>query len=406
MVELVATRFVAIGDVVQQIVRVDPSKETSREFTYIDLGSVDQERKVIRFTKQVSGSEAPSRARQVVNANDVLVSTVRPNLNGVASVPASLDGSIASTGFCVLRPMVKHLDPRYLFHWVQSPAFVADMVRKATGASYPAVSDKVVFASQMPLPFLPEQRRIAAILDKANELRAKRRQAIANLEELQNSVVEECLGAALSQSQEIPFHQLAMPVRGAFVNGPFGSDLLTSELTDHGVPVIYIRDISSRDYQRVSSVFVSRQKASELQVCRVEPGDVLIAKVGDPPGAAAIYPEGGELAIVTQDVIRIRPNSDVATSEFIVAYLNSGVGRHRIEGITVQATRARIGLGDLKRMHITVPPIEVQRRIAERVRMLSVLKERHRSALRSHEALFAALQHRAFNGELKRSSPR
>jgi restriction endonuclease S subunit len=99
-------------------------------------------------------------------------------------------------------------------------------------------------------------------------------------------------------------------------------------------------------------------------------------------------------------VIRIKPDPSVATSEFIVAYLNSGVGRHRIGEITVQATRARIGLGDLKKMHITVPPIEVQRRITERVRMLSVLKEHHRAALRRHDALFTALQHQAFRSEL------
>ncbi len=65
--------------------------------------------------------EAPSRARQVVAHRDVLVSTVRPNLNGVALVPASLGTAIAVDGFCVLRPNPTRLDSSYLFHWVKTP---------------------------------------------------------------------------------------------------------------------------------------------------------------------------------------------------------------------------------------------------------------------------------------------
>ena len=182
MVELVETRLVVLGDVVEQIVRADPGKLAADTFSYVDLGSVDQRRKIIDTEKSVVTSDAPSRARQVLKSNDVLVSTVRPNLNGVARVPSRLDGSIASTGFCVLRARAGQLDPNYLFHWVQSPMFIDGMVRKASGASYPAVSDKIVLGSYIPLPPLEVQRRIAAVLDKADELRTKRRQAVAQVD--------------------------------------------------------------------------------------------------------------------------------------------------------------------------------------------------------------------------------
>jgi type I restriction enzyme S subunit len=98
----------------------------------------------------------------------------------------------------------------------------------------------------------------------------------------------------------------AAPQRHSFTNGPFGSDLLTSELTEEGVPVIYIRDISRKGYERASESCVSPEKAEQIDFCRVDPGDVVIAKVGDPPGMAAIYPIEEPAGIVTQDVIRIR----------------------------------------------------------------------------------------------------
>src|SRR5690606_19972428 len=105
-----------------------------------------------------------------------------------------LDGATASTGFTVLRARGDQVDRSYLFHWVKHPRFVDEMVRKATGASYPAVSDRIVRESLIPLPALAEQRRIATILDKADALRAKRREAIAKLDHLLQSVFLDMFG--------------------------------------------------------------------------------------------------------------------------------------------------------------------------------------------------------------------
>ncbi|MGN6364500.1 restriction endonuclease subunit S [Asticcacaulis taihuensis] len=173
-----AYSLTAIGGLIEKVETWNPIRETpDDEFAYIDLSSVDNLTKTITGNQSVVGSNAPSRARQRVNAGDILVSTVRPNLNGVARVPDNLDGATASTGFCVLRPKATKLDASYLFHWVQSSAFVDDMVRKATGASYPAVSDKIITQSEIPLPPLDEQKRIATILDQADALRRLRQRA-------------------------------------------------------------------------------------------------------------------------------------------------------------------------------------------------------------------------------------
>src|SRR5262249_45871554 len=171
-----------LGEIIVDVASWNPVRDGQHHLIrYIDLSSVNQGTKVIEPNELIVAREAPSRARQLVQTGDVLVSTVRPNLNGVARVPETFDGSTASTGFCVLRPRDRELDSGYLFHWVKALSFIADMAKNARGASSPAVSDRMVRESLTPFPPLAEQRRIAAILDQAEALRAKRRHALAQL---------------------------------------------------------------------------------------------------------------------------------------------------------------------------------------------------------------------------------
>ena len=206
-----ALKAIPVGDLVESVMTWNPLRVPHQEvFNYIDLSAVDQTTKSILGAREITCGEAPSRARQLVLTGDILVSTVRPNLNGVAKVNSDLDGATASTGFCVLRPQVGRMSSSYLFHWVKSPQFVADMVTKATGASYPAVSDRIIFESLIPAPPLPEQRRIAAILDQADALRAKRREALAQLDSLTQSIFIEMFGDPVSNPKNwmtLPFSE-------------------------------------------------------------------------------------------------------------------------------------------------------------------------------------------------------
>ena len=104
-----------IRDVVQKTRQIDPKKLGIESFAYVDISSVDKDTKTITAPQILSVDDAPSRARKEIKVDDVLVATVRPNLNGVAIVPPQYDNQIASTGFCVLRSDTKQLDPNYLF---------------------------------------------------------------------------------------------------------------------------------------------------------------------------------------------------------------------------------------------------------------------------------------------------
>jgi type I restriction enzyme S subunit len=92
----------------------DPGRQPNQTFQYIDISSIDNSLFKISSTTIIKGFEAPSRARKAICAKDVLFATVRPKLKRVALVPQNLDGEIASTGYCVLRPDSEKIDSAFL----------------------------------------------------------------------------------------------------------------------------------------------------------------------------------------------------------------------------------------------------------------------------------------------------
>ncbi|MBE7535037.1 MAG: restriction endonuclease subunit S [Anaerolineales bacterium] len=153
----------AIGELVKPTKQINPKSLGLSEFWYVDITSIDRQNKTIVEPKLLDIEDAPSRARKQISANDILVSTVRPNLNAVAKVPQHLDNQIASTGFCVLRPDIEYLSSEYLFAIVQSKYFVDYLVKNETGANYPAVSDGIILDTPIPVPPLALQEEFAAI---------------------------------------------------------------------------------------------------------------------------------------------------------------------------------------------------------------------------------------------------
>jgi type I restriction enzyme S subunit len=150
---------------------------------------------------------------------------------------------------------------------------------------------------------------------------------------------------------------------GSIVNGPFGSDLLTHELRAEGIPVLYVQDIKPGAFTRVSNAHVTAQKANELAFCNVRRGDVLVAKVGGPPCDSCVY-EDNLTAIVTQDVIRIRPSGEV-DSVYLGALLNSSYGRKVIKKISIEGTRERVSLTEFKGLAFPIAQPDEQKHIAQ-----------------------------------------
>ena len=163
----------------------EPVEQTgpTSDFLYVDISSIDRETKKITAAKNLTLSQAPSRARQVLKSGDVLVSMTRPNLNAVALVPKSLEGAIGSTGFHVLRS--KWLKPEFLFALVQTDDFIEAMCDLVQGALYPAVRPKDISAHQFTFESLAQQARI---VEKLEELLSDLDAGVAELKAAQRKL--------------------------------------------------------------------------------------------------------------------------------------------------------------------------------------------------------------------------
>jgi type I restriction enzyme S subunit len=395
----------AIGNLVESVTSWTPERDDpDGVFTYIDLSAVDQDAKVITGARDLACAEAPSRARQLVRAGDVLVSTVRPNLNGVALVPLEFDGATASTGFCVLRPRTSYLDGDYLFQWVKSPRFVSEMVRRATGASYPAVSDRIVHESKLPLPPLPKQRRIAAILDKADALRAKRRAALAKLDSVTKSAFLDLFDGQLdAPAVDTQAHRTNVPRGCSWVLLTDMARLATGHTPDRDRPEYWNGEIPWISWTDIRSL-EGTEATSTLQT---------ITPLGIENSSAVLLPRGTVCFSRTASVGFVTVmGREMATSQDFMNWVCGSLldptylmwalitSRQRLLALAPGSTHRTIYMRVVEQFRVLLPPIKLQREFARRVAEIYKLKRSMHASLAELEFLFASLQHRAFRGEL------
>ncbi len=143
-------------------------KTPNNEFTYIDVGSIDNKNGKIKNSTQVlKASEAPSRARKIVKYGTIIYSTVRPYLLNIAIIDKEyLPEPIASTAFAIIHPFNK-LDNKFIYYYLNSPIFIKYVELKMKGVAYPAINDGDFFSGLIPIPPYKEQKRI---VEKINQL--------------------------------------------------------------------------------------------------------------------------------------------------------------------------------------------------------------------------------------------
>jgi type I restriction enzyme, S subunit len=164
--------------------------------------------------------------------------------------------------------------------------------------------------------------------------------------------------------------QLTAFEKNALCIGPFGSSLLKSDYTDEGVPLVFVREIRSEVFGGPETRFISKAKAEELTSHMVRPGDLLVTKMGDPPGDSAIYPQDRVPAVITADCIKLTPHRDLVSSEYLRLAIRAPQLAKQFAGITLGVAQQKVSLGRFRCIAVPLPPLAEQCRIVNRVDQL------------------------------------
>ena len=380
-----------IRDVIQKTRQLDPKKLGRDSFVYVDISSIDKNAKRIVEPQTLLVDEAPSRARKEIKANDVLVATVRPNLNGVAIVPPEYNNQIASTGFCVLRSDTEQLDPNYLFYFTQTDYFISHLTELSTGAGYPAVSDEDILDTRIPLPPLTEQKRIASLLARADRLRHLRRTARDLGESLLQSVFLEMFGDPRTNPKKWKVEKVGKHIKS--IRYGTGSP---PDYHENGIPFIRATNVKQGTIKLQGMVYISEEDAKNISKCQISEGDLIIVRSGVNSGDCALVPPEYDGAYAAYDLIVEVP---FPTNQFLNTVINSPFGKETIATLSRRAGQPHVNSEQIESMEYPFPPLNLQEEFAGVVARVEALRGRMAESERQVEGLFESLLAQAFEGK-------
>lgn len=307
-------------------------------------------------------------------------------------------GAIFASYLIRVRPC-EEVDPGYLARFFQSSGYWSQIAAKANGAAQPGVNASKLGELVVPLPPLPEQRRIAAILDQAHALRRLRRRSLSRLSDLGQAIFFEMFGDPALNPKGFRMRPLR-DVACRFSDGPFGSNLKSAHYVEDGVRVIRLQNIGVNEFVDNDSAFISPDHFASLRKHECLPGDILVGTLGDPNLRACIQPGWLPQALNKADCVQIRVDAAVASNEYVCALLNIPSVEMMAHSLVLGQTRARISMGRLRDLLVPIAPKELQDEFAKVIAKQREKIQLAEKALRSTNVLFASLQHRAFRGEL------
>ncbi len=362
-------------------VRCMRTKNVQAKIDLSDVWSVDS-----RFVK---------RASQYLRTGDLLVSSANSwNLVGKCCwVPEEASGSTFGGFISALRPNRERVDPRYLYQWFSSARIqttVRSFGRQTTNISNLDFSR--CLSLPVPLPSLDRQRWIAQVLDSVDALCAKRRKAIALLDDLTQSIFLEMFGDRREIFSRWPTEKLGKLLE--FLTS--GSRGWAAYYVDEpGGLFLRIQNVHRNELRLRDVAYVKPPDTAEARRTRVQTGDVLLSITAD-LGRTAVVPTGIGEAFINQHLSILRCKK--LNPDFLAAYLSDSSGQEKIMGRNRQAVKAGLNFDDVRSLLTPCPPRELQEDFSRRLASTRALQDIQRTHLAELDALFASLQHRAFRG--------
>ncbi len=386
---------VALGDVADINPRLDEILRDNTVVSFVGMSALSAETGQVSPEDRTYGSVR--KGFTSFRDGDVLVAKITPCFeNGkiaYAGLPRLL--GFGSTEFHVVRARPSHADARYLLHYLRQQSIRIAGEQSMTGsAGQKRVPTHFLTSLSLPLPPLAEQRRIAEVLDSAEVLRAKRRAALAQLDNLVLSTFLEWLGPDdRAQRQPLSTAFREPPTYGSMIPPSDRGSWLTLRVGN-----IQDARLDLRDKKYISLPTSARARHS------VRNGDLLMARAiasQSHLGKCIVAQPGGNAWAFDSHLMRIRLNPEVLMPEFFRQWLLTPVGRAAFLRVTRRSSvQFNVNTKEIAGLRVPMPPIADQRRFARFESETEGTRTALEASLTQLDALFASLQHRAFRGEL------
>ncbi|KDE40746.1 Type I restriction-modification system, specificity subunit S [Nitrincola lacisaponensis] len=294
---------------------------------------------------------------------------------------------------------LKMLDKRYFYWALDRVVLQLEALAKHAVIANVSVADLKSF--EIPLPPLAEQKRIAAILDKADAIRRKRQQAIQLADDFLRAVFLDMFGDPSMQGWKwATVEEVADLAKGSMRTGPFGSDLKHSEFVDSGVAVLGIDNAVQNRFVWGKERFITNEKYEKLKRYTVKAGDVIITIMGT-CGRCAVVPDDIPLAVNTKHLCCITLDRKKCLPEFLHSYFLMHPTSKEYLGVRVKgAIMDGLNLGMIKEMPIPLVPIDTQIKYVEISKSVKRSLDNLNLVGQENLDLFSSLSQQAFRGEL------
>jgi type I restriction enzyme S subunit len=313
----------------------------------------------------------------------------------ILGIPAATNQAV-----CYIQPNPDIADSRYIFHALceKTPHWIS----RGAGGAQPNISQGIVRDTRVFIPPLSEQRRIADILDRADAIRAKRRAALARLEELTQAIFVELFGDPMVNAKGWPrvrFGNLLDSIDSGWSPNCMDRPVQPGEW---GVLKLGAITRSRYDPSENKALPVSVEPDRSLEVKK---GDVLFARKNTYElVAASVFVKETPPRMLLPDLIfrfQVKPEAAM-TKQYLHALLAHPQKRKAIQSLAGGASGSmpNISKGRLQEVLMEVPPLSLQEQFAARIEAVEGIRSAQEKAISMADALFSSLQDRAFRGAL------
>jgi type I restriction enzyme S subunit len=367
--------------------------------------------------------EPDDHEKYLLETGDILVS--RAGSVGLSYLVKECPQAIFASYLIRFRPKPP-IESEFIALFLKSPKYWALIADQTSGIAIPNVNASKLKQLEIPLPPLAEQKRIvakvAALLARVNATKERLAKVSMILKRFRQSVLAAACSGRLTadwrnenktedepEGSELPSGWHWVPIKellppGGIFDGPFGSNLKTSDYTDNGVQVVRLENVGSLQFFHQKETYISQEKYKILFKHTVGAGDIIFASFIDEEVRACVLPKLKTKAVAKADCFCLRPRQDVVDRHYLTLQLVSQESYDRLSENIHGATRPRINTTQLRNLEVRICPLAEQQEIVRRLEALfklaDIIEKRVAAASLRAEKLTQAIPAKAFRGEL------